>query len=68
LQTPGPGLNENVKRYSKIYVEAELLLGWFYWDDNRGRASITRKMNQDQAREAARKLARAEFAKLERNT
>ena len=27
LQTPGPGLNENVRRYSKVYVEAELLLG-----------------------------------------
>jgi hypothetical protein len=24
---------------------------YFYWDDNRGRASITRKMNQDEARE-----------------
>jgi hypothetical protein len=38
---------------------------WFYWDDNRGRASITRKMNQDEAREAARALARAERDKLE---
>jgi hypothetical protein len=38
---------------------------WFYWDDNRGRASITRKMDQDQAREAARALARAERDKLE---
>ena len=36
---------------------------YFYGDDNRGRASITQK-----AREAARKVARAEFAKLERNT
>jgi hypothetical protein len=24
---------------------------YFYWDDNRGRASITGKMNQDEARE-----------------
>ena len=23
---------------------------WFYWDDNRGRASTTRKMDQEQAR------------------
>jgi hypothetical protein len=37
---------------------------FFHWDDNRGRASITRKMDQDQAREAARALARAERAKL----
>jgi len=33
---------------------------YFHWDDNPGRASITRKMNQDQAREAARALARIE--------
>jgi hypothetical protein len=39
---------------------------FFYWDNNSGRASITRKMNQDQAREAARALARAERDKLER--
>jgi hypothetical protein len=38
---------------------------FFYWDDNRGRASITRNMNQDQAREAAINLARVERAKLE---
>ena len=38
---------------------------FFYWDNNNGRASITRKMNQDQAREAARALARAERDKLE---
>jgi hypothetical protein len=38
---------------------------YFYWDDNPGRASTTRKMNQDQAREAARKLAREERDKLE---
>jgi hypothetical protein len=37
---------------------------FFYWDDNRGRASITRKVDQDQAREAARALARVERAKL----
>jgi hypothetical protein len=36
---------------------------WFYWDDNRGRASITRTMDQDQAREAAINLARIERAK-----
>jgi len=38
---------------------------WFYWDDNRGRASITRKMDREEAREAARALARAELPKLE---
>ena len=38
---------------------------YFYWDDNPGRASTTRKMRQDQAKEAARALARAELAKLE---
>ena len=38
---------------------------YFYWDDNPGRASTTRKMDQDEAREAARALARAERAKLE---
>jgi hypothetical protein len=27
LQNPCPGLSENVRRYSKVYVEAELLLG-----------------------------------------
>jgi hypothetical protein len=37
---------------------------WFYWDNNPGRASITRKMDRDEAREAARALARAERAKL----
>jgi hypothetical protein len=37
----------------------------FYWDDNRGRVSITRKMDQEQAREAAITLARIERAKLE---
>ena len=30
---------------------------WFYWDNNPGRASITRKMDRDEAREAARGLA-----------
>jgi hypothetical protein len=30
---------------------------YFYWDDNPGRASTTRKMGQDQAREAARALS-----------
>jgi hypothetical protein len=40
---------------------------FFYWDDNRGRGSITQKMDQQQAREAARRLARAEFEKLQRN-
>jgi hypothetical protein len=38
---------------------------YFYWDDNPGRASTTRKMDQSQAKEAARALARAERAKLE---
>ena len=37
---------------------------FFYWDNNPGRASITRKMNQDQAKEAARALARIERDKL----
>ena len=37
---------------------------FFYWDDNAGRASITRKMNQDEAIEAARAFARAERVKL----
>jgi hypothetical protein len=41
---------------------------FFYWDDNRGRASITQRMDQEQAREAAKKLARAEFEKLRHNT
>jgi hypothetical protein len=34
---------------------------YFYWDDNPGRASTTRKTDQDEAREAARALARAEL-------
>jgi hypothetical protein len=38
---------------------------YFYWDDNRGRTSITRKMDRDEAREAARALARSERAKPE---
>ena len=38
---------------------------YFYWDDNPGRASTTRKMDQTQAKEAARALARAERDKLE---
>jgi hypothetical protein len=38
---------------------------YFYWDDNPGRASTTRKMNQSHAKEAARNLARAERDKLE---
>ena len=38
---------------------------YFYWDDNPGRASINRKMNQEQAIEAAISLARSEWAKLE---
>jgi len=38
---------------------------YFYWDDNPGRASTTRKMDQSQAREAARALARVERDKLE---
>jgi hypothetical protein len=38
---------------------------WFYWDDNPGRASITRKMDREEAWEAARALARAERDKLE---
>jgi hypothetical protein len=38
---------------------------YFYWDDNPGRASTTRKMDQSQAKEAARALARAERDKLE---
>jgi hypothetical protein len=40
---------------------AEVSRTFFYCDDNRGRGSITQKMDQEQAREAARKLARAEF-------
>jgi hypothetical protein len=32
---------------------------YFYWDDNPGRRSITRKMSQSEAREAAKACARA---------
>src|SRR4029434_9657874 len=38
---------------------------YFYWDENPGRASTTRKMDQSQAKEAAQALARAERDKLE---
>jgi len=37
---------------------------FFYWDDNPGRASITHKVNQQQALAAANTLARAEWKKL----
>jgi hypothetical protein len=37
---------------------------YVHGDDNPGRASITRKMDQSQTKEAARALARAERAKL----
>jgi len=37
---------------------------YFYWDDNAGRRSITRKMDQATALEAAKELARAEREKL----
>jgi len=40
---------------------------YFYWDDNRGRASITRKPDQEQAIAAAINLARIEWAKLRSN-
>jgi hypothetical protein len=33
---------------------------YFYWDDKRGRAAITRNMSQDQARRAAIIVARSE--------
>jgi hypothetical protein len=39
---------------------------YFYWDDNPGRALTTRKMDQEQAIEAAINLARIEWARLER--
>jgi len=38
----------------------------FFWDDNPGRASITRKMNQEQAREVTEDLAREELNRLKR--
>jgi hypothetical protein len=51
------GLRSDLKFGSRMADQAK----FFYWDNNPGRASITRKMNQDQAREkAARALARAE--------
>jgi hypothetical protein len=49
---------------SKVWFADGRQSEFFYWDDNPGRASITRKMNQDEAREAARALARVERDKL----
>lgn len=34
---------------------------FFYWDDNPGRRSITGQMSHDEAREAARDLARSQI-------
>jgi hypothetical protein len=55
------GLRSVLKFGSRMADQANFSTG----DNNPGRASITRKMNQDQAREAARALARAERDKLE---
>jgi len=38
---------------------------FFHWDDNRGRAAITRHMSQDQARRSAVIVARREQAALD---
>jgi hypothetical protein len=39
---------------------------FFYWDDNPGRASITRAMTSDEAARKAQELARLEQDKLDR--
>lgn len=38
---------------------------YFYWDDDPGRRSVTRQLDQAEALERARRLARAEREKLE---
>jgi protein involved in sex pheromone biosynthesis len=38
---------------------------YYYRDDNAGRRSITKKMTQEEAKAAARELARTERAKLD---
>ena len=37
---------------------------FFFWDDNPGRRSITLKMSQEEAEQAAKEVARAEHDKL----
>jgi len=39
---------------------------YFYWDDNPGRASITHRMNSEEAERKATALAKIEQEKLER--
>jgi hypothetical protein len=38
---------------------------YFYWDDNPGRRSITRKLSSEEAERKANELARTEQEKLE---